>query len=111
MEYFEAFSIDKHQNPCKTAKEAAKEWIKKRLGEEVLIVKDYTPSTPRRKPRIVWIVYDGKHVYWIVIKCNTQEATVKVSLKKTSTRALKALAKTAKAQGLLARYPMLRAYT
>jgi len=111
MEYFEKFYHERYEKPCNMAKKAAEEWIQKRLGKDVLLVKDYNPGNSglnkkgQNTRRMVWVVYDGRHIYWVVIKCNTYEASVTVSTKDNSQRAASYLTRAAREQGISLKLP------
>lgn len=110
LEYYERFWITETKNPCKAAKEALKGWISRHLGNP-LIAADYkSQSRGKKVDKIVWLIYDGKKVYYATIICKTSYAEVKVGERGGGSRGLGVLAREAKAQGRLAEFPELSVY-
>jgi len=109
LEYYRAFYKEDYESPCAAAKEDAQRWINEELGKDAIVVTEYRPPNGRsRKQRIVWLAFDGKNIYQVVVHCLTLVAEVLVRKKTPTQKALKTLATTAKVAGVIDNYPLLQ---
>lgn len=109
LEYYRVFYREDYENPCAAAKEDAQRWINEKLGENAVVVTDYKPPNGRsKKHRIIWLAFDGKHIYQVTVHCLTFVAEVLVRKKTPTRKALKTLAIAASVAGVIENYPQLQ---
>jgi len=89
--YYESFFVSDFPDHCMAAREAARGWIKRHGGPELVISHEITSQPPRRVE--VWEVLtrDGKTLYRVKVRCRTMVAEVIVTAHTPSQQRLKAL--------------------